>query len=517
MQILLCALVLTAAVSPLLTFARLFQVKEWRWDRLREHLRREGWFLQLFGIVRPIVVLVALCTFALLKNFVVTAVWAPLAIWGAIALLAWFTLFRFVVGKQARPVWTAKAVSICTIAFLFFLLATCVHVQGEMRIPMFTALAVQPLFAFLFVLAAWTCLIPLDRLLKSLVLRRARMMRAKIKNLAVVGITGSVGKTTTKELLAHILFDRKLLITPAHVNSEMGVANLIIRNLREEHQLFIVEMGAYRRGEIELLCSLARPHIGIITYLGKQHLGLFGSQEELVKAKGELFAALPAEGHAFLNADSEFSAELMQRAACPVRTVGTGGHATLEAFDIVEEPQGIRFTIRGTPFAVPLHGTHQVSNVLLAVGVAEVLGVPIEESAKRLQTFSAPSQTFERKEGAQGQTVLDDTHNASPESFRAAIEWARTHPAKKKLLITSGLLELGSQEKGIHEDLGVLSREVFDDVVFLSKKCVRFFEQGFGRQVQVRAKKKFAMKMEKDMLVVCEGRMPESVVQKLLL
>ena len=516
MRILLCILVFLAGLSPLLTFTRLFQVKEWRWDRLREHLRREGWFRQLFGLVRPMVVATGIITFFILQVFETTKEYAWIALWSSAGLLAWFTLFRFVVGRQIRPVWTKKAMLECFLSSLLY--ATALRVLGIWFENPFVlvALTVLPLVIFLFVFFAWLLLKPLDRLLKRRILARARAVRSKLKNLAVIGITGSVGKTTTKELLAHILSDREILATPAHVNTEMGVADLMIKKLTDAAQIFIVEMGAYRRGEIKLLCSLVQPHIGIITYIGRQHLGLFGSQEDLCHAKGELFEALPPEGHAFLNADVTFCEHLMSRAPCPVQTVGTGGHATHEAFDIQEHPDGISFTLRGTPFKVPILGTHQVTNVLLAVAAAETLGVPFVESAKRLATFEAPAQTFERKEGASGQVLLDDTHNASPESFRAAIEWARMNSAKKKILITSGLLELGKGEGGIHQELGLLARDVFQEVLFLNKKCVRNFEQGYGHPVRIAPKKKFSLAVEKDMLIVCVGRMPETIIERLL-
>jgi len=516
MQILLCILVTLAGLSSLLTFERLLQLKEWRRDRLREHLRREGRFSQLFGIAKPLIIALGIVVYFSLLAFDATAEWAWVSIWLALGILIWLMLFKFVLGKQLRPVWTTKAIVTFVVAFCIAIAATVGLSFHREAAWIMVLLALLPLMQFVFVMIAWVLLLPLDQFLKRRVLRKARAIRRKMQHLAVVGITGSVGKTTTKELLAHILSDRSLLVTPAHVNTEMGVANLIRASLKESHQIFIVEMGAYRRGEIKLLCALANPHIGIITYIGRQHLGLFGSQEDLCSAKGELFEALPPEGHAFLNADTVFCDNLMQKASCPVKTVGTGGHATYEAFDIVEEPQGISFTLRGTQFRVPILGTHQVTNILLAAAAAETLGVPIAESAKRLSTFSAPTQTFERKEGAQGQVVIDDTYNASPESFRAAIEWARTNGAKKKILITSGLLELGDQESAIHEELGLLSSEVFNEVIFLSKKCVHNFEQGFGRPVRVFPRQKFALKIEKDMLIVCVGRMPKTIVEKLV-
>jgi len=473
--------------------------------------------MQLFGWVKPAVVGTGLLIFGLLTLMEESIPFPPVAaLWAAIGLLAWFTLFRFVLGKQARPVWTMKSIAVTLLSLLLFAVIAYLLTGGMHDTVRSVALSVMPLLSFVSVFIAVTVLLPLDRLLKRGILSRAGKLRQSLPNLSVIGITGSVGKTTTKELLAHILSDRKILITPAHVNTEMGVANLMLRKLKDEHQLFIVEMGAYRRGEIKLLCSLVQPQIGVITFIGKQHLGLFGSQEDLCHAKGELFSALPPSGHAFLNADTQFCDHLMKLAACPVQTVGTGGHATYEAFDIQETGGGISFTLRDTAFVLPLQGTHQVTNVLLACAVAEVLGVPIAECAKRLKSFKGPAQTFEKREGEQGQIVLDDTHNASPASFRAAIEWARSASTKKKILVTAGLLELGKEECAIHQELGTLSRDVFDDVVFLSKKCVQSFELGFGKSVKVAPKKKFKIALSSDMLIVCEGRMPESVVQNLL-
>jgi UDP-N-acetylmuramyl pentapeptide synthase len=516
MRFLLVLIVLLAALSPLFTFARLFQIKEWRWDRLREHLRHEGCCGQLFGWVKPLVIVLGFITFFVMRLFESTAEQSQYALWIALAVLAWFTLFRFVIGRQVRPVWTKKSIAVVGLALFFFVALSFGLSLFHEQIIVLSILTLLSLFSFAFVGLALIILTPLDAFLKLRILDRARDVRAKLPNLAVIGVTGSVGKTTTKELLSHILHDRKILVTPAHVNTELGVAALMIRKLTKEHQIFIVEMGAYRRGEIRVLSSIVKPQIGIITFIGKQHLGLFGSMEDLCRAKGELFESLPQEGHAFLNADPVQCEELMKLTKCPVHTVGTGGHATFEAFDIQETPNGVSFTLRGTQFSVPLQGTHQVTNILLAASVSEALGVPLAESAKRLLTFQGPSQTFERKEGKQGQTVLDDTHNASPESFRAAIEWARTSGCKRKILVAAGLLELGPGEQGIHQELGLQSRGIFDEVIFLSKKCARYFELGYGKTVRVFPKKKFKIAVKDEMLIVCEGRMPSTIVEKLL-
>jgi UDP-N-acetylmuramoyl-tripeptide--D-alanyl-D-alanine ligase len=521
----LLIVLLLAALSPLLTFTRLFQLKEWRFDRLREHLRHEGWLRQLFGWIRPSVCAVGILGVIALSFLPLELPLRPRHVVAAtVGLLAWFTLFRFVIGKQRRPVWTRKAVAVNALALLLFVSVSYPIATAPASLTFHVLLIILPLLLPLFATLAIVLLLPIDTLLKVRLLARARRRRLLCHRLKVIGITGSVGKTTTKELLVHLLRDRNILATPAHVNTELGVAELILRKLRQDHELFIVEMGAYKRGEIALLCSLVSPQYGVITFLGSQHLALFGSQEELLQAKGELFAALPPEGYAFLNADSPSAEEVKKFSPCPVITVGTGGHANIEAFDIQEHAEGVSFTVRGVPLSLPLQGTHQVTNVLLAVAVAEKLGVSLGECAQRLRDFRGLAQTFEKKVGQQGQVVLDDTHNASPASFRAAVEWARSAKATRKILVTAGLLELGSEEQSTHGEMGALSREVFHEVYFLSKKCAQYFEQGYGRRVHLLERKFFDPEsfkvilpsLNSGTLIVCIGRMPSTLVQRFL-
>lgn len=518
MRILLCSLLLLAALGPVLTFARLFQIKEWRADRLREHMRREGWLRQFFGWARPTIIALGLLLFFLLPLVSKESPIEPGTLLGATwGLLAWFTLFRFVISKQSRPIFTKKALIVVSLALALVVLTGFLLLPFQEEPWGAVILFLLPLFSSISVVAAILFLHPLDRTLKRRILARARAARERYPHLTVIGITGSVGKTTTKELLAHLLSNRKVLVTPAYVNTELGVADLMIRKLTDEHELFIVEMGAYRRGEIARLCSLVAPHIGVITFVSDQHLALFGSKEDLCRAKGELFAALPPQGYAFLNADSLFCSDLSARAACPVQTVGTGGHATYEAYDSEESASGISFTLQSIRFHLPIHGTHQVSNVLLAIAVAALLGVPLEESAKRLSSFHGLPQTFEKKVGKQGQVVLDDTHNASSASFRAAIEWARIFGAERKILVTAGLIELGSAERAVCQELGYQARDVFHEVIFLDKKCAQYFEQGFGRPVLVPRKKAFKLPpLSEGTLTVCEGRIPESLLERFL-
>lgn len=456
-------MIIVASLSPLLTFANLWQIKEWRVDRLREHLRSCGVLRQLFGITRPAILLIGMS----LATIDLT-----------LAALAAFSVLTALMRRQRYPVWTMKAKIL--VVFSVIITATAGHqfsVLGS-RIALVLLPLLQPLIIFI----AWLIFLPVDRTMKQRIMQKAKKLRSEFTNATVIGITGSVGKTTTKELIDHVLKGKNVLCTPAYVNSEMGVSQWLLKELpkrnRDEDLIIIVEMGAYKMGEIKQLCSITKPHMGIVTCIGSQHIALFGSQERLCQAKGELLEALPEDGRAFINGDNNLCANLRDRCSCPRTSVGTGGHADIEAYEIEETGEGIRFTVDKQSFSLKLHGTHNVTNVLLSIAIGKELGLSIADIATRLRSFEPPHHTFSvRKE--QGITILDDTHNASPSSFRASLAWAKSQPAKKKILITPGLIELGADEDRIHRELGTASNGIVDRVIFTGKHGKQSFAEGF--------------------------------------
>ena len=499
-------LLLLACLSPLLTLASLWQLKEWRIDRLKEHLRREGWLRQLFGMTRPMIVLLGIILIVLLPNFEGVVIDATLLI------LAASSIGQLTLGKQRQPVWTMKAMILVIEAMGITLIVSIpslvLHHQSLMELPL-----LQPFALF----AAWSTFYPLDCTMKKKIMKQAEDLLASYTKATVIGITGSVGKTTTKELITHVLADKKILSTPAYVNSDMGVSQWLLRELpkhsRDEELIVIVEMGAYREGEIALLCKICKPTIGIITYIGTQHLALFGSQEKLANAKSELIASLPKDGRAFLNADCDLCLTIQDRAQCPVTTVGTAGSVDLEAKEIEEHSDGIHFRVGDVPCVNPIHGTHNVTNVLLMMGVCEMLGLDMKDISARTRSFSPPHHTFDvRKE--RDVTILDDTHNASPESFRAAIAWAKTNPSSPKVLITPGLIELGPRSAKIHRDLGGQASGIFDRVIFTGKNGYHAFSEGFGSKVERYANP--IQTVTPGSLLACIGRVSAPKIRNLL-
>jgi len=506
----LTILVCIASLSPLLTLATLWQKKEWRIDRIKEHMRSNGWLRQTFGVIRPVIVVssIASSRINLPLSGLVIGVYA----------LAGMSLLQILSRRQRMPVWTIKAIALCSLSLLMNALTIEWHLTAYINyfLPPY-APVLLPVLQIIPLTVSWVIFLPVDIALKKRIMKKATELRSSFNNLTSIGITGSVGKTTTKELIAHLLKQKNVLYTPAYVNSEMGVAKWLLKELpkhdKDKDLILIVEMGAYRMGEIENLCKITKPSIGVITYIGTQHIALFGSQERLQKAKGELFTSLPKSGHAFFNADCEPCAKAAGNIDCNKTSVGTANSCTIKAQDIEEMSNGIRFSAEGQKYSVPLYGTHNTTNVLLAIGVAKLIGLQKSDIAKSLATFSPPHSTFSVRT-EKGITLLDDTHNASPESFRAAIAWAKSQPARNKILVTPGLIEQGEAEDRIHMELGTQSNTIFSRVIFTGKHGIDAFAKGYTGPVEQYSK--HTLPAANGDLLVCIGRVSPTVINHIV-
>jgi len=299
----------------------------------------------------------------------------------------------------------------------------------------------------------------------------------------VVAVTGSNGKTSTKEMVAAILSRHfNVLATQGNLNTETGVP-LTILNLEPHHSALVLEMGMQRPGDIGRLAALARPVIGIITNVGIVHIEFFNSHEELARAKGELVAALPEEGLAVLNADNEFFPLLVQMTAARVATFGVEhGDYRVEGFEALGDG-GSRFTVRGVEVRLTMEGRHQAANAAAALAAGEFAGVPLEAGAAalaevvvdhRLQELTAPA----------GFTVIDDAYNASPESMLAAFEALAEGPRRGRLLAVLGeMRELGSLSDESHRRIGQRAAEVFDAVCVVDGERAKVMAQAAGAEL----------------------------------
>ena len=286
-------------------------------------------------------------------------------------------------------------------------------------------------------------------------------------NLRIIGITGSVGKSTTKELVADVLSQRYCTLKNiGNYNNEVGLPLTMLR-LGPGYERAVLEMGFYKKGEIKLLCDLAHPHVGILTNIGTVHAERAGSQVEIAEGKSELVQELPPspEGTAILNLDDPWIVPMAKQTKARVFFYGLDPKADLWADQI--ESQGLnglhfRLHYQGEeyPMQAPVIGKHSIYTVLRAVAAGLVEDMQIPEIIKGLQQATSQLRlvTVHTRQGA---LLLDDTYNASPESTLAALNLLDDLPGRK-IAVLGGMYELGIYEKTGHEKIGYRAAEVAD-------------------------------------------------------
>ena len=290
-------------------------------------------------------------------------------------------------------------------------------------------------------------------------LRRLADVLRDAHPIPAVGITGNVGKTTTKEATAAALGARyRVLRTAASFNNEIGVPLTFLR-LEPTHEVAVIELGFYVPGEIADLCRLVRPRIGIITEIPAipVHFARTPSVEAIAAGKAELIESLPDDGIALLNADSPRVRALASRTRARVVLFGESEDAQLRAIDVrAEGLAGLRFTAlyenERVPVALPIPGRQLVPAALAALGAAHALDVPLAEAAVALQTLEQPAHRMEVRRGS-GVTVIDDSYNASPAAVEAAFAVLRDVKGRR-IAVLGDMLELGSFSADAHDAAG---------------------------------------------------------------
>ena len=280
-------------------------------------------------------------------------------------------------------------------------------------------------------------------------------------NIPVIGITGSVGKTSTKELISAVLSTRgKVLKTEANFNNEIGVPKTLLQ-ITSEHDYAVIEMAMRGSGEIALLTDIARPTIGIIVNVGTAHIGRLGSRDAIAQAKCELLAQMPQSSTAILNYDNS----LLLSTASQVwsgKTITYG----LTGGDLVGKIDGDTIQALGHNFPLPLAGEHNASNYLAAIAVAQELDLDLAPLVAGLQV-ELPQGRSRRYNLPHDIVVLDETYNAGLESMLAALQMLKQTPGKRHIAVLGTMKELGEYAPVLHRQVGELAGKLNLDLVLV--------------------------------------------------
>jgi UDP-N-acetylmuramoyl-tripeptide--D-alanyl-D-alanine ligase len=306
----------------------------------------------------------------------------------------------------------------------------------------------------------------------------------------VLGITGSSGKTTTKVLVAQLLSSQlRFVASPSSFNNDIGVPHSLLL-ADQGTQAVVLEIGTNHPGEIAALCRIARPTCGVITSIGASHLAGLGSVEAVAREKSELFACLPRDGFAVLNLDSPHAALLKSAAPCRVVSVSIEGAGEWNASEVVFHNAGTTFRLGRREITSPLLGTHNVTNLLLALAACQGLGVELERLLPHIGRLRGAPGRMEPFELA-GLTLLDDSYNANPDSARAAVRvLAGTFARGRRVLVLGDMLELGPSAPELHHQLGCDAARAGIDRLVLVGDLTRAtasgaLEAGLGRSAVI--------------------------------
>ena len=305
----------------------------------------------------------------------------------------------------------------------------------------------------------------------------------------VVGITGTVGKTTTKDALATVLryAGKRVSATAGNFNNEIGLP-LTVLAADQRTEILVLEMGATHPGDIKHLCAIAPPQVGILTAISPVHLDSFGSLEDLAAAKGELALALPEDGTLVSPASAPETATGAGRALRRITfDIQGAGAADLSASDIEEREEGLRFVARlgerSAEVRSPVFGTHLVEPLLAALGGALALGLDLEECARgvsRLRRTGLRGEVYRLRDNI---VVYDDSYNASPAAVAAVLRYAAQQAARQDrrlVAVLGGMFELGATARAYHQEAGRLAEEAGVDLLVCVGDEARWYAEAFS-------------------------------------
>ena len=434
-------------VFGVLSQTALWQRKEYRLDRMKAYLFSPE--KSVFYIAVWIVSLV--CAMA--------AFFIPVLAYGSLFVLLGGYLVRAMKRGVVRPKFTMRAIAVFVLAIMLLAVAL-LFVSNILWLSLIAV--VTPVIV---AVCVWVVAIP-SALKKSAAIQKAITYRSSLSQLQVIGITGSVGKTSTKTYALHLLEndDQEILATKKYRNSPYVVALDVLSQITAHTNAYIAELGAYKKGEIAELCEIVQPTIGVITAITNQHAALFGSVENLAQAKWELAEAIPENGMLVLNKDDKNIRRMAQSYSNRITWYSMEESADVMFENIVLQQDSVSCVLginqQRFDVIIPVVSRGQLGSVLAACAIAHVMGMLGEDIVKKLLTLPVLEKTMEYKKLHNGAVVIDDSYSASEASVMNAIEYLNAVGDEHALLVLVPIIELGDEAAAVHARIGAALAQV---------------------------------------------------------
>ena len=460
-------------------FMQIIQIEEYKVSHYNIWLRdtKAKWVSRILMLS----ILSFLC--AVVTNVLFNEKMAKSKIVGYIGLLFYFGIaIKFIIGMykipQKKPLkLTKRMFRLFVLAFILYLAISFVLLLIGLQFSYYlraslltlTPITIPVVVPFVVLISA-----PIEKGIYNFYKSKTKRTLASHKDLIKIGITGSFGKTSTKQYLTQILQSKyKVLSTPGSFNTPMGIAK-VTKNLTDDTQIFVVEMGAKQQGDIAELCKMVGPTHGMITAVGEQHLETFKSLDNIIKTKSELFESLSQDAICVFDCSNPNTKKMFD--LCKLKrkiAVGTE-NGFLQAKNIVASADGLSFDMifkkRSYPVKTQILGEHNIQNILLASAMALKLGVNIKMVQKSIAELKPVEHRLELKKLPNDILMIDDSFNSNIQGTAVALKTLGLFTsAKRKIVVTPGLVELGDREAVENQELGRRIAKIADVVILVNK------------------------------------------------